>query len=123
MKILVADDNDSFLFLVSEMLKTDGHVTLLARDGKEAREMLEDQEVDVIISDVRMPGLDGARFHSYVRDIFPRRDVPFIFVSGFENPYMQQGLEWSANDFFVSKENAADELMGILKKIQVCQLQ
>jgi CheY-like chemotaxis protein len=122
MKILIADDNEDFLLLVSELLKAHGHVPLIARDGKEARELLEDKEVDVIISDVFMPGLDGIRFHSYVREILSRPDVPFIFISGFNDPYAQEGLEDSSTDFFMTKTEAAGELMEAIRKIEAATL-
>jgi CheY-like chemotaxis protein len=121
MKILIADDNDDFLLLITEMLKMYGHIPLVARDGKEAREILGDHEVDVIISDVFMPGLDGVRFHSYVREFLSLTDVPFIFVSGYNDPYTQEGLENSAIDYFISKTNATDDLIETLRRIEASQ--
>lgn len=118
MKILIADDNEDFLKVMEELLKGQGHSALIARDGKQAREFLEDQTVDVIISDVFMPTLDGVRFHSYVREFMSERNIPFIFMSGYDDPYTQEALEDSSMDFFISKMTPVSEIIDTLKKIK-----
>jgi CheY-like chemotaxis protein len=118
MRILIADDNDDFLSVLEELVKGQGHTPMIARDGKQAREFLQDQSVDVIISDVFMPTLDGVRFHSYVREFMGDRDLPFIFMSGYDDPYTQEALENSSADFFISKMAPIGEVIGLLEKIK-----
>jgi CheY-like chemotaxis protein len=117
MKVLIADDNDDFLKVMEELIKSQGYVPLLAQDGKQAREILEEHTVDVIISDVFMPTLDGIRFHSYVREFMGERTVPFIFMSGYDDPYTRDALEDETKDFFISKLTPMSRIIEILESI------
>jgi CheY-like chemotaxis protein len=119
MKILIVDDNDDFLNLMEVLLSGHGYTPLLARDGKQAREYLQDCRVDAIISDVFMPGLDGVRFHSYVREFLGYTDVPFIFMSGYDDPYTRDALDDSEVDFFISKMTPVAEIIRTLEKVKV----
>jgi DNA-binding response OmpR family regulator len=58
-RILVAEDDAHILRLISMWLKRQGHNVLEARNGLAARELIEAEPVDVLVSDVNMPGLDG----------------------------------------------------------------
>lgn len=118
MRILIADDNEDFLKVIEELLKAHGYTPLLARDGKQAREFLEGESVDAIISDVFMPTLDGVRFHSYVREFLGYRDIPFIFMSGYDDPYTQSAIEDSSLDFFVSKMTPVSEIIALLERFK-----
>jgi CheY-like chemotaxis protein len=118
MKVLIVDDNEDFLKVMEQLLKGNGYTVLIADNGKAAREVLENQSVDVVISDVFMPTLDGIRFHSYVREFLGFRDMPFIFMSGYDDPYTQQALEDSAVDYFISKTSPVTEIITTLNKLQ-----
>ena len=73
MKILIVDDNAADRELTGSMLKAAGHAILEASDGVEGLEVLQRESVDVIISDILMPRMDGYRFCYEVR---ARRAVP-----------------------------------------------
>ncbi len=117
MKILVVDDNKSFLNVIGNVLKDNGHEVRLADDGKQARELLETELVDLIISDIFMPTLDGTRFHSYVREFTDARDVPFIFISGYDDENTRKLVADSKKDFFFSKTTPFEEVMSLIEKM------
>ncbi len=119
MRILLVDDNVDFLNVLEELLKGHGYTPIVAHDGKQAREILEEQSVDVIISDVFMPTLDGLRFHSYVREFLGQRTLPFIFMSGYDDSYSKEALEDSSVDFFLSKGSPISEIVATLESIRV----
>jgi CheY-like chemotaxis protein len=58
-RILVAEDDPHILRLISMWLTRHGHEVLEARNGLIARELLQADPVDVLVSDINMPGLDG----------------------------------------------------------------
>ena len=68
MRILIVDDEEAFLNVMEQVLRTQGYDVVKAQDGKQAREALEGEKIDLIMSDVFMPTLDGVRFHSFVRE-------------------------------------------------------
>ncbi len=118
MKILIADDNEDFLGVMQVLLTGYGYTPVIARDGKQAREILEENAVDAIISDVFMPTLDGVRFHSYVREFLGARDIPFIFMSGYDDPYAKEALEDSSVDYFISKTSPVADIINTLEQIK-----
>ena len=117
MKILVVDDNKSFLNVMGRVLEDHGHAVVLAGDGKQAREFLEGELVDLIISDVFMPVLDGNRFHSYVREFTDARDVPFIFISGYDDENTRKLVADSKKDFFFSKTTPFEDVISLIEQI------
>jgi CheY-like chemotaxis protein len=117
MKILVVDDNKSFLTVIGRLLEDHGHAVVLADDGKQARELLESELVDLIISDIFMPTLDGNRFHSYVREFTDARDVPFIFISGYDDENTRRLVADSKRDFFFSKTTPFEEVISLIEKV------
>ena len=59
MKILIVDDTKQNLLLLEAMLKGGGHTVVSAGNGIEALETLGKEKIDMIISDILMPGMDG----------------------------------------------------------------
>ncbi|HUC67525.1 MAG TPA: response regulator [Stellaceae bacterium] len=78
--ILVADDDPSLLTIVAQILAEPGHIVLTASDGFEAVRILADRHVDLMIADVRMPGLDGLQLGRQAK--LMRRNLHIIFISG-----------------------------------------
>ncbi|MGA9117449.1 MAG: response regulator [Bacteroidota bacterium] len=121
MRILVVDDNEGYLQLMGDLLGGQGYEVLLAGDGKQARELLEGEKVDVIISDVFMPTLDGIRFHSYVREFLDTADVPFIFVSGYDDEYTRGLVQDAGRDFFFSKTTPIEQIIALIEELRTAQ--
>jgi two-component system, OmpR family, response regulator len=119
MKILLVDDEKSFLNVMGDMLRAKGHHVLPAEDGKQAREILESDRVDLIISDVFMPTLNGVRFHSYVRDFTDSHDVPFIFMSGYDDEQTKNLIVDPKLDFFFSKTTPIDQVLGFIETLKL----
>jgi DNA-binding response OmpR family regulator len=116
MNILLVDDEESFLDVMKALLNAAGHSVLLAGDGKAAREVLDLEKIDLIISDIMMPTLDGARFHSYVREFTANSDVPFIFMSGLTDVAQMLDMD-PARDFFLSKNSNAEEILKLVDQV------
>ncbi|HET6468322.1 MAG TPA: PAS-domain containing protein [Geminicoccaceae bacterium] len=81
-RILVVDDEREIAELLGDLLAADGHDVALAASGREALDRLERERFDLVISDLMMPGLDGAAlWHEAAR----RRQgvpLPFVFLTG-----------------------------------------
>ena len=67
--------------MVSEILLSSGYIVLRAKNGEEAKEMLNNSKIDFIVSDVIMPRMDGKELCKHVRENFP--DIKFLFMSGY----------------------------------------
>ncbi len=80
-KILVADDEEGVRSFIAEALEREGHQVLTARDGLEASKLLEQQGVDLLVTDLKMPRLDGMALLAKVREEQP--DVEVIVLTAF----------------------------------------
>ena len=79
--ILIVDDEVSLLTLATEILTQYGYKVYCAENGEQALEMLETTNVDLVLSDVIMPGMDGYQLASKVNEKYP--NIKIQMVSGF----------------------------------------
>lgn len=117
MKILLVDDEKGFLSVMGDVLRQNGYEVISAENGKQAREALEGEGVDLIISDVFMPTLNGVRFHSYVRDFTDAHDVPFIFMSGHDDETTRNLVVNPELDFFFSKSTPIEKVIAFIETL------
>lgn len=101
-KVLIVDDVRGNLLAVAAVLETD-HDLLLANSGFEALKILEQgAQVDVILMDVHMPGLDGFETASRVKKMKGCEGIPIIFITAVyqDDPYVKKGYEAGGIDYF-----------------------
>ncbi|HTE55031.1 MAG TPA: response regulator [Kofleriaceae bacterium] len=82
--ILVVDDEVDVLEMIEVGLGLDGYRVLLADSGEKAIEVITRSRVDLVISDLRMPGMNGVQTIARLREKAPR--VPVIVVTGYLAP-------------------------------------
>jgi hypothetical protein len=78
--ILLVDDEMDILDIKKRYLVQAGYQVLVARDGVEGLDLFRKKSVDLIITDIMMPNMDGYDFISEVQYIVP--DQPFLFYNG-----------------------------------------
>ena len=81
-RVLAVDDETEITDLIREMLEGAGHEVLVAESGAVALEILDTVRIDAIVSDLRMPDMDGAALWREVRERHPRLSRSIIFVTG-----------------------------------------
>jgi PAS domain S-box-containing protein len=81
-RILVVEDEIEIAQMIAEVLRRDGHEVMLASSGREALERLASAPVDLILSDLRMPDLDGPGLHRELAALAPALARRFVFVTG-----------------------------------------
>jgi DNA-binding NtrC family response regulator len=79
--VLVVDDNEFFRSAVERMLSRAGYTVSALRDGAEAMNVVSSQPVDLVLCDVKMPGISGHELVRQVHDVSP--DLPCIVVTGY----------------------------------------
>ena len=80
-KILIAEDEDTLRRFVARALHMDGHETVEAGDGAEALERLEVESFDLLLSDIRMPVMDGIALATATADLVP--SMPILMMTGY----------------------------------------
>lgn len=113
MKILVVDDEESIRLLYKEELEEDGFVVEVAKDGLEALKQVPLFRPDLIILDIKMPGLNGIETLKRIREM--ERQVPIVMCSAY-GEYKQDLTTW-ASDAYVVKCADLTELKNTIRKL------
>jgi signal transduction histidine kinase/CheY-like chemotaxis protein len=80
---LIVDDSEDTIAMLTDLLKVSGANVRTATNGADALRIAEDNEFDVILSDISMPEMDGFEFLQRLRQINGREHVPVIAITGF----------------------------------------
>lgn len=83
MKILVVDDDQLILQAISHSLKADGYEVLLAKDASKALNVLEEEKISLIISDIMMPNVSGLGLLSLLKNFYLDK-IPVILISSLD---------------------------------------
>ncbi|MBI4302048.1 MAG: response regulator transcription factor [Chloroflexi bacterium] len=112
--VLVVDDEPRYLKLVRYNLETAGYEVVTAPNGEEALSLAAGQNPDLIILDIRLPGIDGYEVCTRLREF---SSVPIIMLTAKgEEQEKVQGLRLGADDY-VTKPFAADEFMARVEAV------
>lgn len=115
--ILIVDDDIHILELIQRHLQSLNYHTYKAISVKEALQILKDQSIDLLITDLQMPGVDGLELIKYASEHFP--NIPKLVVTGF--PSIDGALEVmkSGSVDYITKPFTKDELKtAVLKSLE-----
>jgi len=115
--ILVAEDEPDQLAMVCESLVDEGYHVLIATRGDEALRILDATPVDLVILDVRMPGMEGGQVLRTIRQSHKVSGVGVIVVSAFATPGEMYGYRQRGADACLSKPFLFDELLAAIKGV------
>jgi PAS domain S-box-containing protein len=115
--VLIVDDNPTNRKLLREVLQAEGYATVEAEDGIEALSALEREPVDIIVSDVLMPNMDGYSLCSEVRRRPESKNLFFILYTATNfTPHDEKlGLEVGA-DRFIAKQGSPDVILKTIEE-------
>lgn len=106
MKILVADDTEVMLLLVSRFVESLGHTVVQARDGLEAVEVFQSEQPDAVLMDMIMPRMDGIDASRAIKQCAGKRWIPILYVSAIgEESRLADALERGGDDYLVKPVN------------------
>jgi len=112
-KILVVDDEPEICWIVKKVLVDEGFEVELAFDGERGLEVVEQMEPDLVLLDLRLPGIDGLEALKQIRE--QRAKLPVVILSAFENVGAAvRAMKLGAYDC-ISKPLNVDEMLITLK--------
>ena len=116
-RVLVADDEPYVVLAISEVLEGLPASVLTAHDGEEALRLARAERPDLILLDVKMPGLDGFQVATALKKDPATAGIPLVFFSALGAPSEKvRGLELGADDY-VTKPIDAEELKARVRTI------
>ena len=115
--ILVVDDEPNYLIVLSELLKEEGYEVITAQKGEDGLKVVQDTDLDLVITDMRMPGMDGLEllktFKSY------NKDLPVIMITAFgEVEKAVVAMKAGAYNYLAKPFNNDELLLNIRKAIE-----
>ena len=109
--VLVVDDNRDSALAIAQLLELSGHSAIAAFSAREALDVLDERSIDIVLSDIRMPDVDGFDLLRVLRHRFPA--LPIILMSGLpitSDDVVPQGASVLAKPFTI------EDLQGLLQQ-------
>lgn len=116
-QLLVVDDDPSLLLAVSETLRAEGYEVVTARRGAEALVRVAESLPDLIISDIRMPGMDGYALVRNLRTAPRTRLVPIVFLTAKDETADRVAGFRTGVDAYLTKPFEPEELLAVVSSI------
>jgi PAS domain S-box-containing protein len=112
-RILLIDDEPDILRVLSRSLATDGYTVACARSGTEGLAAFEAQRADIVVTDIKMPGMDGIEVLKHIKARDPDSEVVIITGHG-DIDSAVEALQFGASDFI--NKPVRDEALSIALK-------
>ncbi|MFO7748632.1 MAG: response regulator [Desulfobacteraceae bacterium] len=122
-KVLVVDDEKAIVRLLSMSLRSDGYTPFTAYSGEQALEILSENDLDIIVTDIKMPGMDGLELLQKIKKIDSEKEVIIVTGHGDIDSTIT-ALQYGASDFInkpVRDESLALALERAEAKIDIRQ--
>jgi len=114
--ILVVDDEPNYLIVLSELLKEEGYEVITAQKGEEGLKIVHENDLDLVITDMRMPGMDGLELLKAVKSY--NKDLPVIMITAFgEVEKAVVAMKAGAYNYLAKPFNNEELLLNIRKAI------
>jgi two-component system NtrC family response regulator len=112
--ILIVDDEPNYLIVLSELLKDEGFEVFTAADGASGLKLVEDVDLDLVVTDMQMPGMNGLELLHKVKE--KNRDLPVVVITAYaEVEKAVQAMQAGAYSY-LAKPFSNDELIITLNK-------
>ncbi len=115
--VLVVDDEPNILLSLEFLMKKNGYNVFVGRDGKEALQTVEQEEIDLIILDIMMPEVDGLEVCKRLKSNEATKDIKVIFLSAkIKEEEIQAGYDAGA-DMYITKPYSTRDIVNKVKEL------
>jgi DNA-binding NtrC family response regulator len=115
MKILVVDDEGVVLESCRRVLEQEGYEVILASTADKALDAVENEELSLLLVDIKMPERDGVYFIKKVRDKSP--NIPIIVMTGYPTPETISEAAMNGAATLIAKPFTPDELLETIERV------
>ena len=115
-KILIAEDDRMLLRSIAFKLEKEGYQTVVASDGRQAIDLVEQENPDLVVSDIMMPYLNGLEIIPYIKAHNDRTPVIMLTSIGLEDTVVK-AFDLGADDFMTKPFNLGELLIRIKRQL------
>ena len=112
--ILIVDDEALMRNLLQKILQREGYKTLTAANGTEALNIMASNEVDIVISDLKMPEIDGFALLKELKETYP--DVGVIIMTAYGDTYTVKDALLLGADEYITKPFKSHEITLVVER-------
>jgi two-component system alkaline phosphatase synthesis response regulator PhoP len=117
-KILIVDDDDTMRHLTETILSANNFSTVQASNGTQALELLKNNKLDLIITDLMMPQLNGYEFIEKVRENPETKNIPIILMTSKSEPDdISCGYSEHKVEYYITKPFSNQQLMAGIRLV------
>lgn len=112
---LVVDDEELVRNLIVTLLSKSGHSSITAVDGVDALDRMKGNQIDAVITDIKMPNMDGVALTVEILKRCP--GLPILVMTAFDEEYTAGGAIAAGAREYIKKPFSPDEFFGQLRKL------
>ncbi len=113
--ILIIEDEDGVRAVLEELLSMEGYKTIAVNNGFEGLSRFKQTQIDLVFTDVRMPGMSGREVYKAIRKINP--NTPVIVVTGWEPEAVRREFNDIAANVVLKKPFDVDEVLDLVSEL------
>ncbi|MBE0584621.1 MAG: sigma-54-dependent Fis family transcriptional regulator [Desulfofustis sp.] len=107
--ILVVDDEPNYLIVLSELLRDEGFEVYIAADGREALAIVKEVDLDLVVTDMQMPGMDGMALLDEIKGV--NQDLPVVIITAYADIEKAVAAMQAGAYSYLAKPFSNDELI------------
>lgn len=115
--ILIADDSESIREVVSLTLKNAGYEVLIGTDGADALNYFDGRTIDLVVTDLNMPNMDGITLIKEVRGKDQYQFTPILLLTTESQASKKQEAKEAGATGWIVKPFVQDKLLAVIKKV------
>jgi CheY-like chemotaxis protein len=113
--ILIVEDEDFHRVILKKILTDHGYHVVEAVNGSDGLEVMRTTKIDLVISDLEMPGMDGMEFTKWVKELYPK--FPVVIVTAHASNFSPKEILNVNVDAFLHKPFNKEDLLKILERL------
>lgn len=115
--LVLIEDEPQQREVVQMMFEVEGYNVLSSNSAEEALKYIEQSEPDVVVTDVKLTGMDGFSLFDHVRNTLQKDRLPFVFITGYNHPETIEKMTKSQGTAYVTKPYEPIDLLITVDKL------
>lgn len=113
-KVLIIEDNPANMTLATFLLQSAGHVVLAARDAETGLTLARDEQPDLVLMDIQLPGMDGLEATALLKSGATTRDIPVVALTALAMKGDEERIRAAGCDGYIAKPLAYKDFLAMI---------